>query len=93
MDDSDSERICASHLRDQYVVQDRSAGGGRDIGERAAHGERGIAGDGAEPRTQLRDVAPCFVAGGVVGVGSQRDTAALAVEDLGYGGAIGVGDR
>ena len=72
------------------VVQNRSAGGGRDIGDRQTDGECNVASDGLEPGTELREVSPGAVAGGVVGLGGQRHPVALVVEDIRPGWAVGV---
>ena len=82
MDDNDFERVRASHLWDPYVVQGGNPGHGRDPGDGKAYSKRGVAGDGLEPRPEICAIPPGVVAGGVVGLGRQRDFAAAAVASV-----------
>jgi hypothetical protein len=75
------------------MVQNQSAGGRGEIGERATDGEWGVADNGTEPGTHLREVSSCVVAGGMVRLGGQRHPVAFAVEDLRYRRTAGVWDR
>src|SRR5258708_35167378 len=82
MDDNDSERICASILWTDDLVQSGSTGGWCYLGNGQTDSYCGVAGHGVERRTELRDVPPRTVASGMVGLGGQRHSAAVAGQDL-----------